>query len=210
MNHSVVTPWTTVGNLLAKLEIGDLIEIKKCVTIGIPISNHWGVYMGYRNGIHKVGHFSSRKNVNRAIISLGNLLSGSRCDEKGASIQISNLFDVCTNYQCRINNSMDKDCKPLPAGVIYYRVLNRVGECGYGDRINNCEQFAKWARYDLSISEQENVGKVVMIGGDISLFKNRLLITLATTILGYFGIRKIGFINKTFVRGFKLYESFYK
>uniref|UniRef100_A0A0K0EUY9 NTR domain-containing protein n=1 Tax=Strongyloides venezuelensis TaxID=75913 RepID=A0A0K0EUY9_STRVS len=123
MNSSVVTPWILAENLVEKQEIGDFIEIRKCATMGI-------FYL-----IHIVGHLSNKKNESRILISCINLSSGSRCYERSASIQFSNFFNVCGDYQWIINNSMDKDCKPLPAGIIYYRVLNSVGECGYGDRI---------------------------------------------------------------------------
>uniref|UniRef100_A0A0N5BI17 LRAT domain-containing protein n=1 Tax=Strongyloides papillosus TaxID=174720 RepID=A0A0N5BI17_STREA len=203
MNHSVVTPWTTVENLVEKLEIGDLIEIIKCSTMGIPIRNHWAVYIGYKDGMHIVGQLSNRKNENRAIISLINLFSGSSCNGKGASIRISNLFNVCGGYQCRINNSMDKDCEPLPSMLIYHRVISAVNDYGYPPHPIYCETFAKWARYDLSICEQENVGKALVIGSGIFSFKNILLIALVTTVLGYFrtsgiGIKRIRFINKIF------------
>uniref|UniRef100_A0A0N5BYI1 LRAT domain-containing protein n=1 Tax=Strongyloides papillosus TaxID=174720 RepID=A0A0N5BYI1_STREA len=61
MNHSVVTPWTSVGNLVGKLQVGDLIEIKRCNNFGIPIYNHWAVYIGIRNGVHEIGHFNNGK-----------------------------------------------------------------------------------------------------------------------------------------------------
>uniref|UniRef100_A0A0K0EUZ4 LRAT domain-containing protein n=1 Tax=Strongyloides venezuelensis TaxID=75913 RepID=A0A0K0EUZ4_STRVS len=40
MNYGIITPWTSAGNLVQKLKVGDLIESRECIKIGILIYNH--------------------------------------------------------------------------------------------------------------------------------------------------------------------------
>uniref|UniRef100_A0A0K0EUY8 LRAT domain-containing protein n=1 Tax=Strongyloides venezuelensis TaxID=75913 RepID=A0A0K0EUY8_STRVS len=62
MNGSIITPWTSAEKLVGKLEIVDLIEIRRRGNIGFPIYKHWAVIVGFRNGIHAIIHLSNRKN----------------------------------------------------------------------------------------------------------------------------------------------------
>uniref|UniRef100_A0A0N5BI13 LRAT domain-containing protein n=1 Tax=Strongyloides papillosus TaxID=174720 RepID=A0A0N5BI13_STREA len=186
MNDGIITPWTSAEELVGKLEIGDLIQIRRRGKIGIPIYKHWAVYIGFKNGIHEVVHFSNGKNTNIRLISLGNLFSSdSICDGRRSSIRIDSLSNVCASNKCRINNSMDKKCKPLPAMHIYYRVISRLVSYGHCVCIYNCEDLAKWARYDLSCSGQVNIKKCIVIGVGTLLISKSLLIALAAAGIEY-------------------------
>uniref|UniRef100_A0A0K0EUZ2 Uncharacterized protein n=1 Tax=Strongyloides venezuelensis TaxID=75913 RepID=A0A0K0EUZ2_STRVS len=123
------------------------------------------------------------------------------------------FFNVCAIYQCRINNFIDKNWEPLPAGVIYYCVISVVNDYEYPPNGIYCEKFARWAKYDLSICKQENVGKALVIGGGNFSFKKILIIAVVTAVLGYFGnrsfkIKRIQFVEKIIHSGYKLYISF--
>uniref|UniRef100_A0A0N5BI18 LRAT domain-containing protein n=1 Tax=Strongyloides papillosus TaxID=174720 RepID=A0A0N5BI18_STREA len=185
MNKYIQTPWTSAENVVGKLQIGDLLEFRRCPSSGIPLYSHWGVYIGLIDDIHEIGHFYYGENDNKLLLSIQTLFSyGSTSGGTITSIRIDNLFDICLNGQCRINNSFDKECEPLPKGDFRSRVLSKVGESRYCLLSNNCEHFAKWVRYDISISRQANIGKAI-IGGSTGLIisKNLFYFCIGSMIL---------------------------
>uniref|UniRef100_A0A0N5BI22 LRAT domain-containing protein n=1 Tax=Strongyloides papillosus TaxID=174720 RepID=A0A0N5BI22_STREA len=203
MNYSVTTPWTTAKKLLEKLQVGDLIEIRRCFVIGIPICNHWAVYLGFNNGVFGVVHISNGKNDNRRLMSHRNFFSSySICDGKVSSIQFDDFLDAFGKYKCRINNSMDKDCEPLSPGVISYRVISKVVESRKSKGLryciftSNCENFAKWARYGSSSIRFGNIKTAILIGAGTFLISKSLSRASAAGLLGYVTL--------------KMYDSFKK
>uniref|UniRef100_A0A0N5CCZ1 LRAT domain-containing protein n=1 Tax=Strongyloides papillosus TaxID=174720 RepID=A0A0N5CCZ1_STREA len=190
MNYAFTSEWTSAGELAKKLETGDLVEIRRTSSIGLPIYNHWAVYVGFANGIHKVVHLTNG-NYNNGPNLFVNLFSSTSSTstnnhEKNPSISIENFFDVCGNDQCRINNSMDKKYKPLSQSDIYDRALSKVGEHGYSVFNINCEHFAKWSRYNISTSDQANYGKAAFIGMGVLLFlPGGFLVVAAATGIKY-------------------------
>uniref|UniRef100_A0A0N5BI21 LRAT domain-containing protein n=1 Tax=Strongyloides papillosus TaxID=174720 RepID=A0A0N5BI21_STREA len=197
MNHSLLTPWTSVSNLVGSLQVGDLIEIRKYANDGTPINNHWAVYTGLSNGHHTVGVFFNQNNGNNNQNLLKAIFSpDSNRDRTKASICYCYLFHVCGNDQCRINNSMDRHCKPLPSGVIYKRVIKRVGDCGYNTLFKNSEHFAKYARYNVYISEHANIGKIIEIGMNTLLVSKNLLKASTTGALGYVSLKVYDKVKK--------------
>uniref|UniRef100_A0A0K0EUU6 LRAT domain-containing protein n=1 Tax=Strongyloides venezuelensis TaxID=75913 RepID=A0A0K0EUU6_STRVS len=151
MNDSCKTTWSSAEDLVGKLKIGDLVEFKRCASSGVGLYNHWGVYMGFENGIHGIGHVSST----------GNLI-------KKSEICVENLFDVSEGGDCRINNSMDILFDPSSENCIKSVIKNKLGDHTYNLLVNNCEHFAKMARYGMSVSGQAN--NAVALLGAVAVF----------------------------------------
>uniref|UniRef100_A0A0N5BI12 LRAT domain-containing protein n=1 Tax=Strongyloides papillosus TaxID=174720 RepID=A0A0N5BI12_STREA len=197
MNKYIQTPWTSAENLVDQLKIGDLIEIKRCIAIGIPIYYHWAIYVGLRNGIHEVVHFTNKEDDSRVLNSLTNLfLAGLGNIGKSSFPRIDNFLDVCYNDKCRINNSMDKHCKPLQAEDIRSRALSAIGNFEYCVFSYNCEHFAKWARYNLSISGQANIGKAIMASVATFRIFHNIYFAIACGVVGYVVLEVCDFVRK--------------
>uniref|UniRef100_A0A0K0F4P4 LRAT domain-containing protein n=1 Tax=Strongyloides venezuelensis TaxID=75913 RepID=A0A0K0F4P4_STRVS len=71
-------PWISQQDLVGQLEPGDLIEFRRCALSGTQLYKHWGIYMGFRNGIHEIGHVTN----------------GDKIDEKPKSSKKRNSFGL--------------------------------------------------------------------------------------------------------------------
>uniref|UniRef100_A0A0N5BZ16 LRAT domain-containing protein n=1 Tax=Strongyloides papillosus TaxID=174720 RepID=A0A0N5BZ16_STREA len=196
MDDKFKTPWSSAKELIEKLKIGDLIEFKRCAENGMKIYTHWGVYIGSRHDVHGVAHLTNGGNNDKMPKSIGNSFSIGSAEK--ALIRVDDIFDISGCDDCRINNSMDRYCEPLPGIIIYSRVKNRMGDYGYSLFNNNCEHFAKWARYNLSTSSQAKLAKSVMYGIGILTVTQCPFTSLAATGLGYLGLEGYDLVRKYF------------
>uniref|UniRef100_A0A0K0EUZ5 LRAT domain-containing protein n=1 Tax=Strongyloides venezuelensis TaxID=75913 RepID=A0A0K0EUZ5_STRVS len=164
MGEELVTPWGHVEDLLGILQPGDNLECKVGYGSGNGFFQHWGTYIGTKNNIHEVVHYSKGEiDIEDEKSHATSFSSCFKINGKEGSIQIDNLYDFSGKCLVRINNSMDKNHKPFPKVVIIERAKRRVGETEYDILTNNCEHFAKWARYGLSISKQAIFAETMMI-----------------------------------------------
>jgi HRAS-like suppressor 3 len=125
--------------LLEELKLGDLVEYKR------ELYSHWAVYIG--NG--KIIHLSGQ--AEQKISGVGLLCSNVA---NVAEVRIDYFLDIIKNSYAYRNNSKDSEFTPLPPDQILTKALSKIG-CNYYDLFTyNCEHFAHYCRYDLSLSDQ--------------------------------------------------------
>uniref|UniRef100_A0A0N5BI24 LRAT domain-containing protein n=1 Tax=Strongyloides papillosus TaxID=174720 RepID=A0A0N5BI24_STREA len=171
MDKELITPWGRVEDLLGIIQPGDNLECKVGTKIGNGVFQHWGTYIGAKNDIHEVVHYSKGGTDNEdQKSSITSFYFWFKNIGNDVSIRIDNLYDFSGESLVRINNSMDKNHKPFPKEVIVERAKRRVGETEYDVLSNNCEHFVKWARYGLPISEQAIVAEAMVIVFAVGIF----------------------------------------
>ncbi|KAI6236124.1 NC domain-containing protein [Aphelenchoides besseyi] len=146
------TGWIKPSELLAHLEVGDLIEFDRSHT-NVPYY-HWAVYLGFEDGERVVIHFSTEHG------DFGDLGTKAEVRNKlyrgsSAHVRVDPFTAVAgVSTRARINNQLDLKYSPYPPVIIKDRCLKKLGSTGYNLIFNNCEQFAKWARYGRGESDQ--------------------------------------------------------
>uniref|UniRef100_A0A3B3C4T4 LRAT domain-containing protein n=1 Tax=Oryzias melastigma TaxID=30732 RepID=A0A3B3C4T4_ORYME len=134
-----------------KFKPGDLIEICR------GLYNHWAVYIG--NG--DVVHFGTRDSV--CIIS--RFPSSSNMTGDGIVMK-EKLQDVVGKDRWRVNNILDKKCKPISPDEIVKKACSRVGaSLKYNLKEYKCEHFATEMRYGKAESRQNTpTSKIGILG----------------------------------------------
>ncbi|XP_035698726.1 phospholipase A and acyltransferase 2-like [Branchiostoma floridae] len=92
--------------------------------------SHWGVFVSCGYVIHRTE------------------------DNGTVKIREDRFWDLAQNNLIRIGNFWDNIATPLPGWQIEERARSRLEESGYDVLFKNCENFAKWCRYDVDISGQ--------------------------------------------------------
>ncbi|CAD5212678.1 unnamed protein product [Bursaphelenchus okinawaensis] len=156
------TGWMSGADLLPHLEVGDLIEFHR---IGPVTYCHWAVYIGLDEdqGIKVVCHFANEgSDMGDGKGELKGKLFSGRSD---AHVRVDPFIQVAGDSMVRINNIMDNEFAAFPPMIVKDRCEHKLGSSGYNLIFNNCEQFAKWARYGCADSDQSNKFVSVAVGG---------------------------------------------
>uniref|UniRef100_A0A3B3DK13 LRAT domain-containing protein n=1 Tax=Oryzias melastigma TaxID=30732 RepID=A0A3B3DK13_ORYME len=141
---------------VSSVKPGDLIEICR------GLYNHWAVYIG--NG--DVVHFEKS--------SGGGSGSGSSNMTGDGIVMKEKLQDVVGKDRWRVNNILDKKCKPISPDEIVKKACSRVGaSLKYNLKEYKCEHFATEMRYGKAESRQvqtvQNLGAAAVGGGLLDL-----------------------------------------
>ncbi|VDD87425.1 unnamed protein product [Enterobius vermicularis] len=129
---------------------------------GVVICNyvieHWAVCIAVEDGKLYVAHLSLEENdfegpsvscTDSFAEITTKIMNGSK-----AEVRRDELSHVAREDLCRINNSLDCQCSPLPPSVIVERALMKLGTGDYNLLFNNCEHFVKYCRYGEPESDQ--------------------------------------------------------
>uniref|UniRef100_A0A0N5BGI2 LRAT domain-containing protein n=1 Tax=Strongyloides papillosus TaxID=174720 RepID=A0A0N5BGI2_STREA len=146
-NETYKSPWSSPEDLVKIAKCGDILQFIRRGLNMPGLFSHWGIYMGFQDGIHQVGHV-----VRGSGFSVG---CASSSILEGAEVCIEDLFIFSRNHKCRINNSMDKLIKPLPRNCIISNVIRKKGYFDYNLFFNNCKDFVKWASYNLHVRKRD-------------------------------------------------------
>lgn len=200
MAQEKVSPWMSSKELVEKLKIGDLVEFERTSKIGIKLYSHWGVYIGTKNGMYGICHLTNGEDVDKDLGgSSGSFTSGFGGQGGKALVRLDDIFDITSSdSKCRINNSLDEYYDPLPGNVICLRVKYRLGDYGYNLFYNNCEHFAKWARYNLATSMQAKIGKAIIYGVWVYGMSACPITGLTAGGLSYLGLEGYDVVRKLF------------
>ncbi|GMS81238.1 hypothetical protein PENTCL1PPCAC_30323, partial [Pristionchus entomophagus] len=147
----LVSPYMHWKDLAETIKPGDLIECRRChsSSSGGGIYQHWAVYMGIVNGVHKVIHYSNdalNDSARRFGISIE--ISGN------VEVQWATLEQVANGCAVRKNNSHDNKQEPRSPEEIIEMAKQKLGESEYNLVTNNCEHFANYCRYGRKRSGQ--------------------------------------------------------
>ncbi|CAJ0931476.1 unnamed protein product, partial [Mesorhabditis belari] len=162
MNEIKKTKWMTGEELIDQLEPADLVEFSRTIALAgrkRRVYAHWGIYIGrLHDEEHYVVHISTSDgdfDVRPGQDSIGQI--GTKiADGSSATVRSDKFLEVAGTDQCRINNLMDRQVKPLPAVIAVERALHRLGTGDYHLIDYNCEHFVKLCRYGLRESSQAN------------------------------------------------------
>ena len=130
--------------LLKQLKLGDLVEYKR------ELYSHWAVYIG--NG--KIVHLAGKEEQKLSSVGLQHLNVLCSSVTNVAEVRIDHFLDIIKNSYAYRNNSKDVEFTALPDDQILTRALAKIGTHHYDLFEFNCEHFAHYCRYDLSLSDQ--------------------------------------------------------
>uniref|UniRef100_A0A914ZLR3 LRAT domain-containing protein n=1 Tax=Parascaris univalens TaxID=6257 RepID=A0A914ZLR3_PARUN len=191
--NELTSDWMQASRLAERLELGDLIEIKRVV--GVAKSHfyaHWAVYIGSYNGRAYVAHLATEDSdfdvdVSGSMNPSDSFAALKTKIARGSEAQVrrDELSRVARGDLCRINNSLDMTRTPFPPCIVVDRALLMLGSSDYNLLLNNCEHFVTYCRYGTKESEQADVAKSVIVGSAALLFSGSVPFALTTGCLGY-------------------------
>ncbi|KHN87981.1 HRAS-like suppressor 2 [Toxocara canis] len=204
--NQFTTAWMDASELADRLEIGDLIEIRRVVGVAKRrIYAHWAVFIQRHEEKAYVVHVATDDgdfdvDVPEDINATDSLLGLKSKITKGSEAQVrrDELTRVARGDSCRINNSLDVIRRPFPPVVIVERALLMLGSGDYNILLNNCEHFVNYCRYGTRESEQATVAKSVIVGSAALLLSGSLPVAVATGCLGY-TLSKFGYEIKKYL-----------
>lgn len=191
--NEFTSAWMDASELAGRLELGDLIEIRRVVGVARRrFYAHWALYIQHYNDRAYVAHLAMEDsdfdvNVSDSMNTSDSFAALKTKITRGSEAQVRSdeLSRVTRGDLCRINNSLDMIRSPFPPVVVVERALLMLGSSDYNILFNNCEHFVTYCRYGTRESEQAAVAKSVILGSAALLLSGSVPVALATGCLGY-------------------------
>uniref|UniRef100_A0A1I7Z892 LRAT domain-containing protein n=1 Tax=Steinernema glaseri TaxID=37863 RepID=A0A1I7Z892_9BILA len=168
------------------LELGDLVEFRRVLRERHHVYAHWAIYIGLIDEKHRVIHLSNGESdfgVDLDVMPKA-ALTAKLTNQNQVTVRGDEFLLVADGDLCRINNSLDRVIKPFPPPIVRERAVQSLGKGDYSVFLNNCEHFAKWARYGSAESNQATLAKSVILGSAALAVTGSIPAGLTATVCG--------------------------
>ncbi|TKR63109.1 hypothetical protein L596_026984 [Steinernema carpocapsae] len=185
--NELTSRWLQAEDLIHFLEMGDLIEFRRVVRDRHHVYTHWAVYLGFMEGVHLVIHLSNGESDFGVDMDLPrrDSIKLKLTNQAEVTVRTDEFAMVAGPDFCRINNDVDSVINPFPPVIIRDRALQYLGTGDYSILSNNCEHFAKWARYGSRESRQATVAKSMILGSTALVLTGSFTAGLTATAVGF-------------------------